>query len=107
MTWKSFCAPVLEVHEGVVQRRAVIAGEAVDATQGLRRGEDIRGDDLIQQPGELGIREADTVEGFELLAEALFQRGAVGDVAAVFVFQTLEGADEAVFDGVFPDDGKP
>ena len=82
-------APVLDVDEGVVQRRAVIAGEAVDGPQGLRGGEDIRGDDLVEQAGELGIGEADAVEGFELFAEVFLQRGAVGDVRAVFVFQPL------------------
>jgi hypothetical protein len=56
-------APVLDVDQGVVQRRAVVAGEAVDAAQGLGSGEDIRRDDLIQQAGELGIGEADAVQG--------------------------------------------
>jgi hypothetical protein len=77
-------APVLDVDQGVVQRRAVVAGEGVDAAQGLGGGEDIRGDDLIQQAGELGIGEADAVQGLELLAEVLpARRGR--DVRAVFV----------------------
>lgn len=97
-------APVFEVHQGVVQRRAVVAGEAVHCPEGLRRGEDVGGDDLIQQAGELGIREADAVQGLELLAEVLFQRGAVGDVGPVVVFQPLELTDEAVFDAVFLED---
>ena len=79
-------APVLDVDEGVVQRRAVIAGEAADGAQGLRGGEDVRGDDLVQQAGEFRVGEADAVEGFELFAEVGFQRGTVGDVRAVFVF---------------------
>ena len=41
-------APVLEVDEGVVQRRAIVAGEAVALAQGARGGEDIGGDDLVQ-----------------------------------------------------------
>ena len=94
-------APVLDVDEGVVQRRAVIAGEAADGAQGLRGGEDIRGDDLVEQAGELRVGEADSVQGFEFLAEVCFQRGAVGDVWAVFVFELLEGADEAVFNVLF------
>ena len=97
-------APVLDVDEGVVQRRAVIAGEAADGAQGLRGGEDIRGDDLVEQAGELRVGEADTVEGFEFLAEVGFQRDAVGDVRAVLVFELLEGADEAVFDMLLPYD---
>ena len=35
-------APVLDVHQRVVQRRAVVAGEGVDAAQGLGSGVDIR-----------------------------------------------------------------
>jgi spore coat polysaccharide biosynthesis protein SpsF (cytidylyltransferase family) len=35
-------APVLQVHQGVVQRRAIVAGEAVALAQGARGGEDPR-----------------------------------------------------------------
>lgn len=62
-------APILEVDEAVVQRRVIVTGEGIDAAQGLGGGEDIRGDDFIQKPGELIVREADTVQGFEFLAE--------------------------------------
>ncbi|SMH65925.1 protein of unknown function [Acidithiobacillus ferrivorans] len=96
-------APVLEVDEAVVQRRAVVAGEGIDAAQGLGGGENIRSDDLIQQAGELGIGEADAVERFKVLAEIGLQRGAVADVIAIVVFEVLQGADEAVFDGVLAD----
>jgi hypothetical protein len=84
---------------------AVIAGEAADGAQGLRGGEDIGRDDLIQQAGEFRIREADAVEGLELFTEIGFQRGAVGDVRALLVFEFLEGADKAVSDVVLPHDG--
>ncbi len=39
--------PVLEVDEGVVQRRAVVAGEGVDLLQGLGGGEDIQADNFV------------------------------------------------------------
>ncbi len=98
-------APVLEVHQRVVQRRAVVAGKGIDAAQGLGRGVNVGGDDFIQQPGELGIGEADPVEGLELLAEVLLQSGAVADVGAEFVLQVLQLAYEAVLDLLFFDDG--
>ena len=41
-------APVLDVDEGVVQRRAVVAGEAVALAEGAGGGEDIRRDDLVE-----------------------------------------------------------
>jgi hypothetical protein len=101
-----------ELFDGLVvfpELRAVALVEDEDDAfvlqQGLRGGEDIGSDDLVEQAGELGVGEADAVQGFEFLAEIGFQRGAVGDVWAVFVFELLERADEAVFDGVFPDDG--
>ena len=65
-------APVLDVDEGVVQRRAVVASEAVHAAQGLGSGEDIRRDDLVEQTGEFGVGEADSVQGLELLPEVGF-----------------------------------
>ena len=54
-------APVLEVDEGVVQRRAVVASERVDPPQGLGGGEDVGGDDLVEESGELGVCQADAV----------------------------------------------
>jgi hypothetical protein len=98
-------APVFDVHQRVVQRRAVVAGEGIDAAQGLGSGVDIRGDDFIQKPGELGFGQFDAVESFELLAEVLFQCGAIADVVAKLVLQVLKLANEAVFDVLFFDDG--
>lgn len=50
------------------------------------------------------IGEADAVQRLELLPKVLFQRGAVGDVRAIVVFQPLEPAEEAVFDAVLAKD---
>ena len=97
-------APVLDVHQRVVQRRTVVAGKGVDAAQGFGSGKHIRRDDVIQQACKLGVGQLDTVERLELVAEVLFQRGAVADVGAVFVLQVLQLANEAVFDVFFFDD---
>ena len=88
-------APVFDIDEGVVQRRAIIAGEAVARTQSLGSGENILCDDLDEKAGELAIGEADAIQSLELFAKILLQRSAVGDVRAVFVFELLEGADKA------------
>ena len=98
-------APVLDVDQGVVQRRTVFAGEGVDAAHGAGGGEDIGGDDFVQQAGELAIGEVNAVQGLELLAEVALQGSAVSDVGAVFVFEVLKFADEAVFHLLFSDDG--
>jgi hypothetical protein len=88
-------------HEAMLQRvLPIIAGEAVDAAQGLGGGEHIGCDDLVEQAGELGIGEADAVQRLELFAKVLLQRGAVGDIAPIFVFEALEGANEAGLDAV-------
>ena len=62
-------APVADVDESVIQRRTVIAGEGIDLAQGLCRRVDIGRDDLVEEPGELGIGEMDPVQGLELFPE--------------------------------------
>jgi hypothetical protein len=98
-------APVFEVDQGVVQRRAVFAGEGVDAAQGFGGGEYVGGDDFVQQAGKFAIGQVHAVQGLELFAEVALQRGAVADVGAVFVLEALELADEAVFNLLFLDGG--
>ena len=95
-------APVLEVHQRVVQRCAIVASEGVDAAQDPGGGVDIRGYDFIQQPGELGFRQLDAVQSLELLAEILLQCRTIPNVVAVFVLQVLKCANEAVFDMFLP-----
>ncbi len=99
-------APVLEIDEGVVEGRAVVAGEGVDGAEGLRGGEDIRGDDFVAEAGELGVSEADAVEGVEFFAEVFLESGAVGDVQAVGVLELFQSRDEEAFDIGLGDDGR-
>ena len=100
-------APVLDVDEGVVQRRAVVAGEGIDLAEGLGGGEDIGRDDLFKQAGELGVGEADAVEGLELFAEVGLEGGAVVDVGADGVFEVAELLNEQVLDVLLPHDEFP
>ena len=58
-------APVLDVDEGVVERRAVVAGEAVDAGECVGGG-DVGCDDLVEQSLELAVGECDAIQGLEL-----------------------------------------
>ena len=51
--------------------------------EGAGGGEDVRGDDLVEQTLELAVGQRDAVQGLELLAEVLLQRGAVADVGAI------------------------
>ena len=95
-------APVFDIDEGVVQRRAIIAGEGIYRAKGLGSGENILCDDLDEKAGELAIGEADAIQSLELFAKILLQRSAVGDVRAVLVFELLEGADKAKLDVLFP-----
>ena len=83
-------APVLEVHEGVVQRRAIIACKRIDATQGLGRGKHIRRDDFVQQAGEFGIGELDAVKCLEFLSEVLFERGTVSNIGTICEFEAVK-----------------
>ena len=91
-------APVLDVDEGVVQRRAVIAGEAVALAEDCGGGEHVRRDDLVEQTLELAIGEVDAIQRLELLAEILFQRGAVTNVVTIGVFEIFKFCNQISFD---------
>lgn len=71
--------------------------------QGVGGGEDVGGDDLVQQAGEFGIGERDPVQRLEVLAEIGFQRSAVADVRAQGVLELAEFLDQLLLDGAFPD----
>lgn len=66
-------APVLDIDESVIERGAVVPGEAVAFAEQGRGGEDIGRDDLVQQPLELPVGEADAVQRLELLPEVLLK----------------------------------
>jgi len=83
---KGVFASVLNVAQGVVQRRAIIAGEAVVLVDGAGGDEDLGGDDFLQKTRELAIGETDAVAGRELFAEIFLQRGAVANVLPVVLF---------------------
>jgi len=87
-------APVLDVDQRVVERGAVVAGEAVDLAEQGRGGEDVGGDDLVEEALKLAVGQMDTVEFFELLAEVALQAGAVADVRAVGVFEIAQFVDQ-------------
>ena len=81
-------APVLDVDQGVVQRRAVIAGEAVDCCGGFLAAVKTSGVTISSsRRANSRIGEVDAVEGLELFPEVLLQRGAVGDVPAISYFR--------------------
>lgn len=98
---KVVLAPVLEVDQHVVQRGAVLALEIAVFAQGFGSLEDISVDDLITQSGEFGVGEADAVEGLELIAEVLVQRGLVTDVRAIAVLELLELFDNFLLNLAF------
>lgn len=91
-------APVLEVDQHEMQRGSVLALEVAVFAQALGGLKDIGADDLIAQAGELGIGERNAIEGFELLAEVLLERGLVADVGAIGVFQRQELVDQFLLD---------
>jgi len=94
-------APVLDVDQGVVQRRAVIALEAVAFAQMAGSGKNVGCNDLLQQPVKLAVNEVDAVQALEMLAEVLLQRSAVADVRAVCVFEVGQLSDQILFNLVF------
>ena len=60
-------APVLDVDEGVVERRAIGADERFPVPEGACGFVHVGCDDLIEETLELAVGECDTIQGFELL----------------------------------------
>ena len=94
-------APVLDVDQGVVERRAVVALEVVALAQVPGGGEDVQGDDRLQQPVKLAVGEVDAVQRLEMLAEVLLQGGAIANVRAVGVFEITQFFNQGLFDFLF------
>jgi hypothetical protein len=94
-------APVLDVDEGVVERGAVVADEAVDLAEQGRGGENVGGDDLVEEALEFAVGELDAVEGLEVVAEVAFDGGSVADVGAIGVFEIGQFADQRLFELLF------
>ena len=80
-------APVLDIDEGVVERRTVGADERFAVPEGACGFEHVGCDDLIEESLELAVGECDTIQGFELFPEVCFKRGSIADVGAIFVFE--------------------
>ncbi len=66
-------APVLDVDEGVVEWRAVIADESLPVPEGAGGFVHVRRDDFVEEPPEFAICQTDAVERLELLAEVCFK----------------------------------
>ena len=98
---KAVFAPLPDVDQGVKQCCAVVALEAVALPQKPRSSVNVRGDDLIQQPGKLGIRQMNPVERLKFFAEVLLQRGTVADVGAIAVLEILQFVDQALLNLLF------
>jgi hypothetical protein len=94
-------APVLDVDQRVVERRAVIALEAVALAQVFGGGEDVGGNNRVQQAVELAVGEVDAVQRLEMLAEVVLQRRTVADVRAVAVFEVTQFLDQGLLDFLF------
>jgi len=75
-------APVLDVDQRVVERGAVVAGEAVYAAEYFCGTEGVGRDDLVEKTLELAVGQLDAVECLELFAEVALKRGAVSDAGA-------------------------
>src|SRR4051794_4476583 len=82
---KSVLAPVLDVHEGVVERCAIVADERFSVSEGACGLIDIWGDDLVQETLELTVCECDPIQCFELILVVCLKRGSITDVGTILV----------------------
>ena len=81
--------PVLDVDEGVVERRAVVTDERFPVSEGACGFVHVWCDDLVEESLELAICEVDAIELLELFPEICFKRGSIADVVAIFVLEVL------------------
>ena len=79
-------APVVDVDQREIQRGPVVAREAVAVAERVGGGEDVGGDEVVEQAPEFAVRQLDTVQCLELLAEVPLQSIAVPDVVAMDIF---------------------
>ena len=84
---ESVLAPVLDVDQGIIERRAVVADECFPVTEGACGFVHVGCDDLIEKSLELAFGECDTIQGFELFPEVCFKRGSITDVGAILVLE--------------------
>lgn len=91
---ESVFAPVPDVYQGVIERGAIVAGEAIALAKRAGRRIDIRGDNLLKESVEFTIRKIDPVESFKFFPKILLQRSTVPDVGSVDIFEALELLDE-------------
>lgn len=91
-------APVPDVDEGVVQRRAVIAREVVPLAERAGSRENVRRDDFVKKPLELAIGQSDSIQLFELSPEVCFQGGSVPNIRAILIFQVAQLGDQILFE---------
>ncbi len=82
-------APIFDVDQGVMERRAIIAVEAVASAQSLGSCEYIWRNDLLQQPSEFGVCEINLIERLKLRAEVLLQGSTVANIRAIGVFEIV------------------
>ena len=87
-------APVLDIDEGVVERRTVVALEAVDVAQRLSCVIDVRCDYAVEQTLKFAVGELDAVKRLEPLAKVGLKRGTVADIGAVGVFEITQLGDQ-------------
>ena len=80
-------APVLDVDEGVVERRTVVADERFPVPEGACGFVHIGCDDLIEESLELAVGECDMIQGFELFPEVCLKRCSIAEGGAIFVLE--------------------
>ncbi len=79
-------APVPNVDQGVVERRAVIADKVIFLAEGAGGRENVWVDDFFEKALKFPVGQLDAIESLELITEILLQRGAIANILTVFVF---------------------
>ncbi len=94
-------APVSDVDQGVVQRRAIVALEAVDIAKPLSSAVDIGRDDAVEQALKLAVCQVHAVKRLEFGPEVGFERGSIANIGAIGVLEVTKLGDQIEFDLLF------
>ncbi len=90
-------APILDVDESVIKRRAVVTSERFPMTENACSFVNVGCDDFVEKPPKLAVGELDAVQRFELLPEISFERGPVANIRSVYVLEVLQLGDKGFF----------
>ena len=99
--FKAVFAPVLDIDQRVVKRRAIVTLKTVALAQAPGSLEYVGRDDGFQQAGEFAIGQLNGVEFLEVFTKIFFQRRAIVYVGTICIFKVFQFGDQFLLNLIF------